>query len=99
MAYSIIFADSVKKQLKQLSARQRSIVLNEIEVQLLHEPLVETRNRKKLRPNPIAPWELRVGDIRIFYDVEQTQMKRVNILSVGIKIGNKVVISGKEIEL
>ena len=23
--------------------------------------LVETRNRKPMRPNPVAPWELRVG--------------------------------------
>ncbi len=42
-------------------------LLSAIEVQLVHEPLTETRNRKLLRPNPIAPWELRVGDLRAFY--------------------------------
>jgi len=44
------------------------------------EPIVETRNRKKLRPNPLAPWELRIGKARVFYDVEE---------SVSLKAGRK----------
>jgi len=44
-------------------------VLDQIEVQLTYRPDVETRNRKRLRPNPLAPWELRIGEIRVFYDV------------------------------
>jgi hypothetical protein len=52
-----------------MAARQRSTMLDSIERQLVHEPLVETRNRKQLRPNPVAPWELRIGDLRVFYEV------------------------------
>jgi hypothetical protein len=37
-----------------LTARQRSLVLDAIGKQLMHEPMVETRNRKPLRPNPVA---------------------------------------------
>ena len=40
-----------------LTARDRTTALAAIERQLTHEPLKETRNRKPLRPNPIAPWE------------------------------------------
>jgi hypothetical protein len=61
MAYEIRSAASVKKHLKALTARERATVLEEIERQLAHEPLVETRRRKPLRPNPVAPWELRIG--------------------------------------
>ena len=99
MAYTIIFAESVNEQLKKLTARQRAVVLDEIETQLLHEPLVETRNRKKLRPNPIAPWELRIGKLRVFFDVKHTDLKEVHVLAIGIKERNKVVIAGREIPL
>lgn len=99
MTYEIEFAESVKSQLRQLTARSRSLVLAAIEAQLLHEPLRETRNRKPLRPNPLAPWELRVGDLRVFYEVSEEERKRVYILAVGEKRGNRLWIDGKEIEL
>jgi hypothetical protein len=61
VAYEIEFAESVQTHFRALTARERATVLDTIERQLLHEPLKETRHRKPLRPNPIAPWELRVG--------------------------------------
>lgn len=99
MAYEIEFAESVKAQLRQLTARSQSTVLAAIEAQLLHEPLTETRNRKPLRPNPLAAWELRVGDLRIFYEVSEEERKKVYILAIGEKRGNRLWIDGKEIEL
>jgi hypothetical protein len=75
--------------------------LDAIEKQLIHEPLKETRNRKGLRPNPLAPWELRVGDLRVFYDPEISGevKKTIKILAVGRKKGNKLLIGGKVVEL
>jgi mRNA-degrading endonuclease RelE of RelBE toxin-antitoxin system len=70
-----------------------------IEKQLIYEPLVETRNRKLMRPNPLAPWELRIGDLRVFYDVGADEADTVRILAVGEKRGNKLFIAGKEIML
>ena len=67
--------------------------------QLVSEPLKETRNRKPLRPNPIAPWELRVGDLRVFYEVTALPAAVVRILAVGIKAGNVVRIGGQELQL
>jgi len=61
MPYTIEFAASVKAQFHALTVRQRSIILDAIGKQLVHEPLVETRNRTLLCPNPLAPWELRIG--------------------------------------
>ena len=83
----------------QLSARQRATVLQAIKVQLQHEPLRETRNRKQLRPNPLAPWELRVGAYRVFYEVDAIEPDLVNVLAIGIKKGNRLIVGSKEIHI
>jgi hypothetical protein len=59
----------------------------------------ETRNRKPLRPNPIAPWELRVGSLRVFYEVAAAPAAVVRILAVGVKERNVVRIAGQEFQL
>jgi len=99
VAYRVQFATSAEKQLAQLTARQQAIVLDAIKVQLRQEPFRETRNRKPRRPNPLAPWELRVGELRIFYEEDAEEKDLVNILAVGIKRGNRLFIAGKEIVL
>lgn len=66
---------------------------------VLHEPLVETKNRKPLRPNPIAPWELRVGQLRVFYEVASGEPGVVRVLAVGKKEGNILRVADQEIEL
>ena len=80
MAYSVRFAASAEEHFAQLAARQRSIVLDAVRKQLLHEPVRETRNRKPLRPNPLAPWELRAGALRVFYEIDAEDEGVVNIL-------------------
>ena len=85
--------------MEALAAGERSTALDEIERQLSHEPLVETRNRKPLRPNPIAPWELRIGKLRVFYEVIPGDPGEVRIVAVGKKERNIVRIAGKEIGL
>jgi hypothetical protein len=54
MPYDIRFAESVDGHLQALTAGERARVRRAIEVQLTDEPLKETRNRKPLRPNPLA---------------------------------------------
>lgn len=99
MAYQILFAESVGGHLQVLAAGQRAQVFRAIEVQLTHEPLKETRNRKPLRPNPIAPWELRVGPLRVFYDVAVGPPSTVQVLAVGVKDRNVLRIGGQEVQL
>ena len=67
MTYDTSFATSVARHLNFLTAAERRTVLAAIERQLVHEPMAETRNRKPLRPNPLAPWKLRIGALRVFY--------------------------------
>lgn len=47
-----------------------------------------------MRPNPLTPWELRVGDLRVCYDVEEEPGAVVYINAVGIKKRNQVRIAG-----
>lgn len=58
----------------------------------------ETRNRKLLRENPVADWELRVGRFRVFYEVDAGR-RIVRILAVGVKEGSKLTIGGEEVTL
>jgi mRNA-degrading endonuclease RelE of RelBE toxin-antitoxin system len=99
VAYRIQFTKSAEEHFADLTARQQAIVLNAIKIQLRHEPTTETRNRKPLRPNPLAPWELRVGFLRIFYEVDALELDLINILAIGIKKGNQLIVSGKEIQI
>ena len=64
----------------------------------MHEPDVETRNRKPMRPDPVAPWELRIGDLRVYYDVSKDP-DMVFVRAVGIKRRNAVSIGGVVIEI
>ena len=75
------------------------IVLDRVERQLRHEPTTETRNRKPMRPNPIAPWELRIQNLRVYYDVEDEPEPRVYVRAVGIKKRNQVWIGNEVIRL
>jgi mRNA-degrading endonuclease RelE of RelBE toxin-antitoxin system len=49
-----------------------------------------------MRPNPLAPWELRIGGLRVYYDVEDEPEPVVYIRAIGIKERNTVRI-GKEV--
>ena len=66
MPYRIVYYPDTREHLRYLTARQRSIVFDSVEEQLAHEPAIETRNRKPMRPNPLAAWELRSGDLRVY---------------------------------
>lgn len=113
MAYRIEFAQSVRAQIEALTAGQRKALLQAVEQHLTHAPMAETRNRKRLRPNSLAPWELRVGPLRAFYDVaaaragetgerdapSQPNEGVVEILAVGVKRGSELRIAGRRVQL
>jgi mRNA-degrading endonuclease RelE of RelBE toxin-antitoxin system len=81
MVYQILFTPRAQANLAKLRKRDQQVILDAIEVQLKHEPGKHSRNRKLLQENPLAPWELRVGSFRVFYDIEE---ERVTVVIVAI---------------
>jgi mRNA-degrading endonuclease RelE of RelBE toxin-antitoxin system len=79
--YEIEFSESVEKDLRKIRVYNRKIIMDALEQQLAHRPNLETKNRKIL-VNLIPPfesippvWELRIGDYRVFYDVDNDSEK------------------------
>lgn len=99
MRYQIEITREAEEHLTALTAHERSRVVDSLEPQLTFEPKRETRNRKRMRPNPVAPWELRVGSLRVYFEVEETPKRVVRVLAVGVKDHNVVRIGGEEVEL
>lgn len=96
--HGITFTPEAVDDLASLRTYDRRRVVAEIEAQLAHEPTRETRNRKRLRPDELAEWELRVESFRIFYDVIAVD-EVVKIVAIGSKEGNDLFIHGEKYEL
>jgi mRNA-degrading endonuclease RelE of RelBE toxin-antitoxin system len=99
MAFSIIYSPEAVDHLAALPKTAQALVLDRVEQQLAHEPGMPTRKRKVLRANPIAPWELRLGDIRVFYAIEEQPEPRVIVAAVGVKRHNNLWIGEQRIDL
>lgn len=55
LIYWIEYAPESEEHLRFLTARQQAMVLDTVDEQLMYQPTVETKNRKLMRPNPLAP--------------------------------------------
>jgi mRNA-degrading endonuclease RelE of RelBE toxin-antitoxin system len=98
MPYEIKFTDSALEDLNYLKKFDQKIVVDAITGQLQHEPIVQTRNKKPLRPNDLSSWELRVDCFRVFYDADP-EIQAILIKAIGWKEHNTLIIRGKEYNL
>ncbi len=79
--YEIRFAASVVGDLKKLRAGHRRRILDEVKQKLSQEPTRLTKHIKQLRrlvpPFEAVPpiWQLRSGDYRVFYDVDEAEQR------------------------
>lgn len=82
MAFEIILAPEAVNQFQSLPAHIRSRVRDALETHLRHEPTRASRSRiKRLRGLERPQYRLRVDEIRVFYDVTQTQVEVLGIIS------------------
>ena len=93
MPYKITITEDGERQLRALTVRQQRILEAAILSRLEHQPTTPTKAIKALRPNPLAEFELRAGDLRALYNVEGDE---VVVLLVGRKQGNKLIVEGEE---
>jgi mRNA interferase RelE/StbE len=70
MSFEIILAPEATADLKALPARSRTTVRDALGVHLRSEPAKISRSRiKRLRGLRRPEYRLRIGDIRVFYDI------------------------------
>jgi mRNA interferase RelE/StbE len=81
MPFDIILAPAAVKALRKLSGRERAWVKDTIKRHLTHEPTKQSKSRiKRLRGLRQPQYRLRVGDIRVFYDVTETAVEILSII-------------------
>lgn len=97
MEFEISFVPSADEDLDCCKAREQRIILDGIEEFLQSEADVASKRRKRLRPNPLAPWELRIGDYRVFYEIQAQRWVRV--LAIGHKSHNELFIRGGRVKM
>ena len=98
MTYSVVFSPEAQRHLRSFTPREQQAILARIEARLISSPTVESRNVKQLRPNPLARFELRIGEFRVFYDPDEVEQV-VQVLAIGRKQHNRLMIGGREVSL
>jgi mRNA-degrading endonuclease RelE of RelBE toxin-antitoxin system len=82
MPYEIRYSDEAIDQLKTLRAFDRTAILDQIEEVLAVNPTIESKARvKRLREPAPTQYRMRVGEFRVFYDVEGEVVLVIQILS------------------
>jgi mRNA-degrading endonuclease RelE of RelBE toxin-antitoxin system len=83
MRYEILLAPEAVEDLKRLRAHQRAQVKDTLETYLRNEPRRATKSRiRRLKGLSRPQYRLRVGDLRVFYDVA---LRTVEVLAVVAK--------------
>jgi mRNA-degrading endonuclease RelE of RelBE toxin-antitoxin system len=95
--YRIEYAPPAEEDLRDLTARQPAIVLETVDEPLTHQPTVEPRPRQPMRPHPLAPWDLRLGALRVYDESAEEPELVVLIRAIGLKERNGVRIGGEVI--
>ena len=82
MRFEIVLAPEAVEDLVTLKANIRSAVKDALETHLRHEPMKTSRSRiKRLRGLARPQYRLRIGEIRIFYDVSAGIVEVLAIVS------------------
>jgi mRNA interferase RelE/StbE len=82
MSFAIVLALEAVDDLKMLKANIRAEVRAALESHLRHQPEKVSRSRiKRLRGLRRPQYRLRVGDVRVFYDVSGTTVEILAIVT------------------
>jgi mRNA-degrading endonuclease RelE of RelBE toxin-antitoxin system len=85
MRHEIVLAPEAAEDFKALKASDRATIRDAMEDHLRYEPTKTSKSRiKRLRGLRRPQYRLRVGDIRVFYDVSE---KVVGVLAIVSKTG------------
>ena len=98
MTFEVVFKPQALEHLRWLSIYQQRAVTDGIRRRLVeNDPRAETWNKFRLRrASETADYELRLGDLRVFYQIEESL---ILVTVVGIKRGNTLIVKGEEFPL
>jgi mRNA-degrading endonuclease RelE of RelBE toxin-antitoxin system len=97
LRFQISFTPGADADLAHFRVVDQRVIVAAIQEFLTIDPGSASKRRKKLTDNPIAPWELRVGDHRVFYEIAAESS--VTVLAIGVKEHNDLFIRGRKVEL
>jgi len=82
MRHEIVLAPEAVDDFRRLPAAVRATVRDAMETHLRHQPTMVSRSRiKRLRGIDRPQYRLRVGDVRVFYDVSGTTVEVLAIVA------------------
>jgi mRNA-degrading endonuclease RelE of RelBE toxin-antitoxin system len=82
MRYDIVLAPEAVEDLRTLKANVRTAVRTALEVHLRHEPNKTSRSRIKRLKGLLRPqYRLRVGDVRVFYDISGSTVEVLAVVA------------------
>jgi mRNA-degrading endonuclease RelE of RelBE toxin-antitoxin system len=82
MEYDIVLAPEAVEDLRMLKANVRTAVRKGLEIHMRYEPTKTSRSRiKRLRGVRRPQYRLRVGEIRVFYDVSGSAVEILAIVT------------------
>jgi mRNA-degrading endonuclease RelE of RelBE toxin-antitoxin system len=82
MGFEILLAPEAVEDLRALKANVRAAVRIALETHLRHEPRKTSRSRiKRLRGLRRPQYRLRVGEVRVFYDVSGSTVEILAIVA------------------
>ena len=81
MKYEIVLSPEAAQTYKALGAHQKAEVRKTIETHLRHEPMKISKSRiKRLRGLSRPQYRLRIGDLRVYYDVSSSTVEVLAIV-------------------
>jgi mRNA-degrading endonuclease RelE of RelBE toxin-antitoxin system len=95
MPFEVIFSPSAEIDLDYYRIFEQRIIVDGIKLHSVVDADKETKRRKRLDENRFAAWELRLGDHRVFYEIEGET--HVRIIAVGHKKHNDLFIRGVKV--
>ena len=97
MPFQVILTPSAEADLDYFKRFEKRVIVDAARRYLRNDADVESQHRKKLRANPVVPWELRFGKYRVFYEL--VNVTTVKIVAIGYKEHNDLFIRGRRVKL
>ena len=96
MRWNVELKESAIDDLRWFGKKDARQLLDEATERLTADPLMESRNMKTLRPNPVAQRGLRIfGKYRVLCKVDEPE-RPVTIVLVGEKRGETLLVRGQQ---